>query len=318
MRGFLKMDIMQVLTKMAFLLWLLSANSLFSQNFQWAGINYSHHAKTKVEDSPTGAELESRVLGAFVKLPVKFKNQKTILMNTLRFAEVRQISYNSPLFVDAKSQKDLYLLSISPMLIHGLGKKWSIIAGCTPTLASDLKEKLSGDDFLIQASLLASAKLNEKWTLGGGLVYTTQFGDPRFLPALQLRYLHNRHFVNVLLPSYMHYQYRFGQQEKLRLGIRIETNGGNFNINNRDYTEVFPNTINKLIYSRVNMGGIVNFQLTETIQIEAFGGLGAARKFKLKDRSNMIFSADAEKGVFFNLGIILTVPAKAGAEGVEN
>ncbi|MBP8239343.1 MAG: hypothetical protein KAX50_05260, partial [Saprospiraceae bacterium] len=124
---------MQVLTKMAFLLWLLSANSLFSQNFQWAGINYSHHAKTKVEDSPTGAELESRALGAFVKLPVKFKNQKTVLMNTLRFAEVRQISYNSPLFVDAKSQKDLYLLSISPMLIHSLGKKWSIIAGVTPT-----------------------------------------------------------------------------------------------------------------------------------------------------------------------------------------
>jgi hypothetical protein len=131
-------------------------------------------------------------------------------------------------------------------------------------------------------------------------------------------YLSNRNFVNVLFPSSINYLYRLGRPEKLSLGIGPETNGGNFNVINSEYTEVLPNTINKLIYSRVNMGGIVNVQLTETIQIEAFGGLGAARKFKLKDSSNMIFRADAEKGGFFNLGIILTVPAKAGAEGVEN
>ena len=139
------------------------------------------------------------------------------------------------------------------------------------------------------------------------------------MPAVQLRYLHNKHFINVLLPSYMNYLYRVGQAEKLRLGIRLETNGGRFNVINSDYTEVIPNTINTIIYSRVNMGAVVNFQVTENILLEAFGGLGAARKFKLRDESDKVFKANAENGGFFNFGIILTQPSKAAEQSrIEN
>jgi hypothetical protein len=130
------------------------------------------------------------------------------------------------------------------------------------------------------------------------------------LPAVQLRYRDEKHFINMLLPSHINYLYRVGEQGKLRLGLRAETNGGNFNVINSDYTEVFPNNINKIIYSRLNMGGVVNVHLTETIMLEAFGGLGAARKFKLRGTDDMIFKADAENGGFFNLGIILTAPSK--------
>ncbi len=301
---------MQTIKTLLFLLLLLAANALLAQGFQLAGVNYSHHLSTKVVDSPTGAELESKVASAFVRLPLKFKNQKTVLLNTIRYANVQQISHHSQLFLDAKHTSDLHLISYSPMLIQSLGGKWKLLAGITPTLASDLKEGLSSDDFLLQASLLASAKLSDYWTLGGGAVYTTQFGDPRFLPALQLRYRHDKHFINVLLPSYLNYLYRVGEQEKLRLGLRLETNGGNFNVLNAAYTEVIPNNINKIIYSRVNMGVVVNLQVTETILLEAFGGLGAARKFKLKGTDNGVFKADAKSGGFFNIGVILTAPSK--------
>jgi hypothetical protein len=301
---------MQTIKTLLLLSLALTANALLAQGFQLAGINYSHHLSTKVVDSPTGAELESKVVSAFVRLPVKFKNQKTVLMNTLRYANVQQIAHNSPLFKEKRRNNNLHLISLSPMLVQPLGGKWTLLAGITPTLASDLKEGLSSDDFLLQASLLASAKLNDKWTLGGGAVYTTQFGDPRFLPALQLRYRKHKHFINVLLPSYVNYLYRVGEQEKLRLGLRLETNGGNFNVLNSDYTEVIPNNINKIIYSRVNMGPVVNFHVTEAIMLEAFGGLGAARKFKLKGTDNKVFKADAESGGFFNIGVILTAPSK--------
>lgn len=305
---------MQTIKTLLLLSLALTANALFAQGFQLAGVNYSHHLSTKVEDSPTGAELESKVASAFVRLPVKFKNQKTVLLNTLRYANVQQISHHSQLFLADKHTSNLHLISYSPMLIHSLGGKWKLLAGITPTLASDLKEGLSSDDFLLQASLLASAKLNDYWTLGGGAVYTTQFGDPRFLPAVQLRYRKDKHFINVLLPSHVNYLYRVGQAEKLRLGIRLETNGGNFNVINSDYTEAIPNTINKIIYSRVNMGAVVNFQVTETILLEAFGGLGAARKFKLRDEMDKVFKANAENGGFFNIGVILTAPSKGGAD----
>lgn len=129
---------MQTIKALLLLSVALTANALFAQGFQLAGINYSQHLKTKVVDSKTGAEMESKVLGAFVRLPVKFKNQKTVLLNTLRYARVQQIAHNSSLFLDAKCTSDLHLISYSPMLIHSLGGKWSILAGVTPPMVSSL------------------------------------------------------------------------------------------------------------------------------------------------------------------------------------
>jgi Domain of unknown function (DUF6268) len=208
---------MQTHKKLLFFIVLLTANALFAQNFQLAGIGYSNFAKTSIMDSPTRQEVEFQELSFFAKLPIKFKNQKTVLMNTLRYGLIQPTAYNSPLFVATETKKNLHSLSLSMTLIQKLGEKWSIIAALTPTLASDFGEKLSGDDLLFQGTLLASAKLNDTWSLGGGLIYTTQLGEPRFLPGLQMRYLHNKHFINVLLPSFVNYLYTLDNQEKWRL-----------------------------------------------------------------------------------------------------
>jgi hypothetical protein len=296
----------------------LTSNQLSAQNFQLAGLGYSNYAKTEIKDSPTKQEIAFQEFSVFAKLPIKFKNQKTIVMNTLRYGFVQPTTYNSPLFLAVKTQKNLHSISFSSMFVQKFGQKWTFIVGLTPTLASDFKQKLNSDDFLIQGLLLASKKTKDKWTLGGGLVYTTQLGDPKFLPAIQLRYLNGRHFFNVLLPSFVNYLYKFEKQEKLRLGIRLATNGGNFNVNNQDFTQVIPNSIHKIIYSRVNMGAIFNYQLTKTILIEGFGGISAARKFKLKDASNIFRKYDAANGGFFSLGILLTPPTKSTEGSIDN
>jgi hypothetical protein len=301
---------MQTHIKILFFVLSLSANALYAQNFQLAGIGYSSFAKTRIKDSPTNQEVKFQEFSFFAKLPIKFKNQKTVLMNNLRYGLVQPTTYNSPLFVATENKKNLHSVALSMTLIQKLCEKWSLIAALTPTLASDFKEKLSGDDLLFQGTLLASAKLNDKWSLGGGLIYTTQLGDPRFLPAIQLRYLHNRHFINVLLPSFVNYLYKVDSKDKLHLGFRLATNGGNFNVNNQDYTKVIPNSINKILLSRVNMGTVVNVQLTKTILLEAFGGISAARKYKLENALKQFYDYASENGSFFNLGIILTPASK--------
>lgn len=294
---------------------LLSTTGLFAQKFQLAGIGYAHYAKTPIIDSPTSQEVEFQEFSFFAKLPVRFKNRKTILMTTLRYGLVQPAAHNSPLFVEAQTRKSLHSITLSPMLVQNLGEKWKLIAAVTPTLASDFGEKLSGDDLLFQGILLASAKWNEKWTMGGGLIYTTQLGAPRFLPALQLRYVKNKHFFNMLLPSHISYLCQVDRKEKLHLGLRLATNGGNYNVSNRDYTAVIPNSINKILYSRVQMGALVHFQLTETILMEAFGGISAARKFKLEGASQPVFKYNSGNGGFFNLSLFFTPPSKAEEEG---
>jgi hypothetical protein len=301
---------MQATKSHLLLVLLLITSGLCAQNFQLAGIDYSNYAPAKITNSPTNQAIAFQELSVFAKLPVKFKNAKTILINTLRYGLVQPTITNSPLFLESNTKKNLHSVSLSLTLVQRMGKKWTLIAGLTPTLASDFEEKFSRDDILMQGVLLASKKLNDKWSVGGGVVYTTQLGDPRFLPAVQLSYHSNKHLVKILLPSFISYLYTVDKEEKWHLGLRLATNGGNFNINNQDFRQGIPNPINKIIQSKVNMGAVINYQLTKTILLEAHGGISAARKYKLQAASKDIYSYPSENGGFFHLGIFLTPPAK--------
>jgi hypothetical protein len=135
-------------------------------------------------------------------------------------------------------------------------------------------------------------------------------GDPRFLPAVQVRYLHNKHFINVLLPSFANYLYTIDKLEKWHVGFRLATNGGNFNVNNPDFTKIIPNSINNAIQSRINVGAVVNFQLTKTILLEANGGISVARKYRFEDTSKRVFTYNSDNGGFVNIGVLLTQPPK--------
>jgi hypothetical protein len=293
---------------------LLVVNRLFTQNFQLAGISYSNYAKTRIKNSPTNQEVNFQELSFFMKLPIKFKNKKTVLMNNLRYSLIRPTLHNSPFSVNLVDKKNLHSISLSPTLIQNLSEKWIIVLALTPTLASDLNEKLSADDFLFQGTLLASVKLSDKLLLGGGLIYTTQLGDPRFLPALQLRYLKNKYFVNVMLPSFATYLYKVDNRGKFNLGFRLATNGGNFNVNRADFVGINGGSVNKIIYSRVNAGALANIQVTKGILLEVFGGISAARKYKFQTVSKALYSNNSENGGFLNFSLLLTPPSKAAED----
>ena len=308
---------MQVVKKYGFVLLVLFSNWLFAQKFQLAGIGHTRHAKTKIVGSPTNQAVEFQEFNVFAKLPVKFKNQKTVLLNTLRYGLVQATAHNLPLFLEEKTRKTLHSITFSPTLVQNLGEKWKLVAALTPTLASDFREKPGRDDLLFQGLLLATCKLNERWAAGGGLIYTTQLGDPRFLPLIQLRYFQNRHFFSMLLPSQITWLYQVDKKEKLRLGLRVATNGGNFNVFNPDYAAIIPNSINKILWSRAQAGSLLRFQWTKGILLEAFGGIGVARKFKLEGAANQFFRYNSENGGFFNLGILFTPPAKVSGGDVD-
>jgi hypothetical protein len=287
---------------------------LSAQNFQLAGLNFSQFSKSEVKNSPSNQQVKFQEINFFLKIPVKFKNNKTILMNTFRYGMVSATAFDSPLFSDSEFNKNLHSVAYSPILIHKISEKWMLAGTITPTLASDFGEKLSGDDLLFQGMLLALAKPNDKITTGGGVVYTTQLGAPRFLPLAQFRFYDGRHFLNIFLPTSINYSYAIGEAKKWRVGVRAATNGGNFNVDNRDFTEIIPNSINKLLYSRVNLGPVINCQLTDKILMEASGGVSAGRKYKFEDASKNYFNYNSENSPFFNIGIFLTNPADGGVD----
>jgi hypothetical protein len=67
----------------------------------------------------------------------------------------------------------------------------------------------------------------------------------------------------------------------------------------------------KTLYSRVNMGVVVDFQITKTILLEAYGGISAARKYRFEDASKQFFNYNSNTGGFFSIGVIFTPSSKA-------
>jgi hypothetical protein len=168
---------------------------------------------------------------------------------------------------------------------------------------------LNGNDFLIQGAALVSKKFDNNLTLGGGLIFTSQYGVPSFLPALQVNYNSGKHAISAFLPSKINYYYHLGKEEKLRVGSRAAVNGSYFNVSANEFTNVNVNPIDKVIYSRINVGPVINYKLTNTFQLDLFAGYTFARKFQLADSDENEYKYDLENGPSLKLGLLIT-PSK--------
>ena len=279
-----------------------------AQELKLAGIEYFNYPKSQINDALKSNDVSFQEFGAFINIPLQLKNKKTVLINGFRYASVRATTHNASLF--SSNEKNLQKIAYSLNFVHKWNEKWLIIAGVSPTLASDFKEKISSDDLIFQGNFLVSKKVSMQFTIGGGLIYTTQLGKPRLLPALQVQYQTDKHQLTALLPSFLSYHYKVGKNEKLRIGFRTALNGGNFNVSAQGFPGTVSSPINKVIYSRANLGPVINYQLTKIIQFEAFGGISGARKYRLEDSDQADYKYDSKTSAFFNIGFAITPQKK--------
>lgn len=289
---------------------MLSSTCAFSQDLKLAGVEFFSYPKSRIENANANMEVSFKEYSAFVNIPIKFTNNKTMTINSLRYSTIQTTLYNSPFVTAGEVEKSLYKLSYSLIVVQKLNNDWTIIAGLTPTLASDFERKFSLDDLILQWNALVSKQISLDFLIGGGLIYSTQLGKPMLLPALQLKYSKNKHLITALLPSYLNYYYQADSKEKLKIGFRIAPNGANFNVQTQDLSGFIPAPINKLIYSRANVGPVISYQLTKILQIEAFGGISSNRRYRLQDDNGSLYNYDSKKAVFFNIGLSITQPKK--------
>lgn len=174
-----------------------------------------------------------------------------------------------------------------------------------PSLASDFEQKISSDDLVFQGAALATRILNDRYKIGAGVISTTQFGNPRIIPAINFHYKKNRHEINSLLPLNFKYTYRLLPSEKLELGLKYTLKGANFNI----YDKNLPN-VDKINYSRVNVGILTNYQITKMFRIEVFGGISTNRKYNFVDVNDNTLEFDSKASPFFSVGIVLVSPKR--------
>ena len=169
-----------------------------------------------------------------------------------------------------------------------------------PTLASDFRSNISSDDLVIQSLAMVSAKINSNLLIGGGLAYTTRFGDPRIIPVVPIKFTSKKHRINALLPTKLIYAYQVNP--KVDIGLKAVVNGANFNITGY-YNDLVE--INKINYTRGNIGPVLYYKPKKIFSIELSGGISTNRTFSLVDINNNTYNNTASTEAFFNIGLVI-------------
>jgi hypothetical protein len=242
---------------------LLSYGSIRAQDLKLAGVEYLSYPKVQMKGDAQGNQASFQEFGAYVNYPVVSKNKKTIVVNGFQYGLVRATAYNNTL--NTATSNDLQGIAYNIMVIRRWNEKWTFIGRLSPTLISDFSDKLSSSDVAFQASVLAVKKIKEGLSAGGGLIFTTRLGSPLLIPCLQLKYKQNRSAFDIMLPAFISYTYQVDAKERLKVGLRVAINGANFNIGLYNFSK--GTAMDRLNYSRTNLGPTISYQLAKMLQV---------------------------------------------------
>lgn len=304
MRRFYKNTTIQKASVIIFLT-MLFINNTYSQDFKLAGIHYAHYPNSAIKDISGNQETSFQEFGAFFNFPTKFKNKKTVLVNGVGYGFVEVTMHDFPSLPTNEYKKKLKTFYYQLLFLHKWNEKCSLVANIKPTVASDFEQKLSTDDFIFQGVIIATRKVNDKFKIGIGVINSTRWGSPIIMPLVNMHYKNKKHRVNALLPLNFKYTYSLLPKEKLKLGVKYARNGANFNIYTSDLGE-----IDKINYSRANVGLLANYQLTKLLRLEAFGGISTGRINRLVDFNENVYDFDSKSSPFFSIGVVLVSPKR--------
>lgn len=284
---------------------LLFTTNAYSQDFKLAGLHYANYPKSEINNGSGGEKTSFNEFGFFVNVPKTFKNDSTILINGLGYASVNATMYNFSGLPSNEEDKKLQTFYYQVSLLHKWNDKWSFVASLKPTIASDFEQSLSIDDFVLQASVLVSKKMNDKMKLGVGVLNSTRWGSPLVLPALSFHYKHKKHQLNALLPVNLKYTYSFLPKNNLILGMKYARNGADFNV----YSSTTAN-VNKINYSRANIGFLATYKPRKFMRFELHTGISTGRTYNLIDDNLNVTDFSSKAEPFVTIGFSIVLPQK--------
>lgn len=232
-------------------------------------------------------------LRAELAYPFVFSQGRTILINDFvyQLIEFEYKNWEYPL-------KRLHSGSYTLMLQHRLSLGWSVWALGTPSIASDLGAEVSRDDFNFQAAAIFIRHFSERFSLGFGAAYSTQFGSAVPLPVLAFDWNNGRNMmVRGILPASFEFWYR--PDARFDLGLVVSGDGNNFHGDPAIYQVTNP----ELRYTMLTVGPAVKVNLSKLIHLRAEAGLIGLHRFEFYDGDNESGSYDLEPSQYLRFGL---------------
>jgi hypothetical protein len=224
------------------------------------------------------SQVQLKKFRASMAYPIVFSEGRTVLVNELSY-QLIEFRYHQ---LDQQLDR-LHSASYTLMLQHKLSQKWSVWALGTPSMATDLEADISEDDFNFQTAAIFIRHFSERFSLGLGAAYSTQFGSAVPMPVIAFDWNNgNNLMAKAILPVSLEFWYR--QSPKLDLGLLVSGDGNNFHGDPAIYSspgELIANP--ELRYTMLTVGPAVKITLAKGIRMNIEAGVIGLHRFEFYD-----------------------------------
>jgi len=269
------------------------------REFVIAEINYVNYSTSEFQKNNHQGDVRFSAINLRFTLPKLLKNKKTLILNGFEFNNL------NPTFSDntnaSPKTRGFFSIAYNFALRNPIGTKgWNYTLSLKPTIASDLEEKISSEDLILQALAIFSKRANSNFKYGFGLSFNTRFGEKQIVPIIQLNYKKNNWETKSYLPAYIGHFYNFNRS---KLGLSINVNGNNYNFSNSNTINI---DLDKLSYSRINIGPEYEMYLLKNIKLNLNGGITIAKKLDWKNANgDSVLDLSPVNKSFFKIGLKL-------------
>jgi len=287
-----------------FLLLIGVCSTAFAQPSTGIYVEYVYAPPNHLADPQTPAEEDLeiqlsvlRVGGAF---PLVFAGGKTMLINQfdLRLFNVDYSNWDPVELGEDKVDK-LYEITYTLFLLQTLSPKWQLLAIAAPGLATSFEAGVTWDDFRMEAALGAIRVFGERFSLGAGLAYTRDFGDPIPFPFLFVDWkISPKWSAFGLIPVSANITYNLSK--RLDLGVIYELNGDLYHGDPDKWDVDNP----QLEYTIAVLGPTVQLHITEWLHLKVDGGWAFYHNFQFKDGDTVERSLDLTQNFYVRGGVL--------------
>jgi len=269
------------------------------EEFAFANVSYTNYGESEFIKNNQSGKVAFSEVKVSLTYPTLLKNKKTVLINGIEFTNLKPTFSGE--INDSPVSRDFYSIAYNLAMVNPLGTKgWSYTLGLKPTLASDFEEKLSSEDFILQVLAMFSKRANENFKYGFGISYNTRFGKKQVIPLLQLIYKKNKWETYAYLPAYVGQFYHF---KTSKIGLSVSVNGNNYNFSNTNIATTGLD-LDKLMYSRINIGPEYEIKLMKKLKLNLSGGIAVANKLDwLNGEGDSELDLSPENKAFFKVGL---------------
>jgi len=191
-------------------------------------------------------------------------------------------------------ESDLIFLGIRLIGIYKLSSGNEIVLNAFPAISTaDNTQTFSGENFLMQGGLFYRHHVNERLFYTLGVISTSRFGRPLVLPLLGVSYRAEKFSFSANLPILLEAKWNY--MNPFSFGLKASANGSQYNVQNESES---GNQFDLIRFSRVQIGGLLEYRIKGPLTVSIFGGVAASRIYEFELIDSESINLDLENAPF--------------------